>query len=78
MRRVLTTELIIYIVIFVALSMLMHQDLFLSFSDRFNTVLDRKNYFHPFVYTFLVYIFILILRFFIKNVASLLNKFRNK
>ena len=77
MRRVLTKELIIYVVIFVILTLLMHQDLFESFSDRFGTMLDRKNYLHPFIYTLLVYIFVFILRFFTKKVALILNKLRN-
>ena len=76
MRRVLIKELIIYIVIFVILSILLHPDLLENFSDRFDSMLRRENFFHPLIYTFIVYIFILIIRFFSRKIAVFIKKFR--
>ena len=78
MQRVFTKELIIYIVIFVILGLIMHPDLLDNFSSRFSTMIERKNFFHPLVYTFIVYFFVIFFRFIAKNVVLLINKFRNK
>jgi hypothetical protein len=74
MQQKVAKELIIYMLIFVTLALLMHLDLFTEPVSRFSTMLERENFYHPLVYTSIVYIVILFFRLFIKYISVILNK----
>jgi len=77
MKRVLTKELTIYVVLFVLLALLMHPDLLETPSSRFSLMLERENFYHPLLYSFILYVLLYIFRFISKKIVLLFNKFRN-
>lgn len=62
MKRKLLKEIFIFIALASVLAVLMHSDLLSDLSHRFNSMAERGNYFHPLLYTFLVYTIISVLR----------------
>jgi len=78
MRSVVIREMAIYAILLVALAFLMHPDLIPNPAERFSVMQERANYSHPFIYAFLIYIFLFIVRFIVKKIATLFKKRKNK
>jgi len=78
MKQALTKEIFIYIILFVVLAFLMHPDLLETPLERFSHMMERGNFFHPFIYSILLYIFLFILRFITRKTVFLFNKLVNK
>ncbi|MFA6143844.1 MAG: hypothetical protein WCW84_02430 [Sulfurimonas sp.] len=62
MNKALLREIAIFGVLLPILALLMHPDFLGNPLLRFNTMLERGNYFHPLVYTTILYSIIAILR----------------
>jgi len=78
MQRVIIKELVIFTVLFFTLALAMHPDLLGDFSSRYTLMDERGNFFHPFIYTTIVYIILFIFRFITKRIISLVVKIKNK
>ena len=61
MRRIVIREAAVYLLLLVTLALLMHPDL-LGSTARFSQMTERGNFFHPFIYTGLIYLILLLLR----------------
>ena len=55
-------ETLVYLVILFVLTLIMHSDLLSNPISRFQIMYEKGNYSHPFVYTFVIYSILLILR----------------
>jgi hypothetical protein len=55
-------EIFIYIIMFFFLTLIMHSDLLGDPSSRFVMMYEKGNYFHPFLYTFVIYSILFIVR----------------
>jgi hypothetical protein len=75
MKKVMIREAVIYTVLLIVLSLLMHPDLFSDAGDRLTHLHERGNYYHPFLYAFIVYILLLFVRITIEKVIFLIKKF---
>ncbi len=73
-KQALIRELLIYLSMFIALALIMHIDLLSDPSARFHTMQEKDNYTHPFLYSFVVYAVILVLRKTIDFVTGLFQK----
>lgn len=69
-KRILT-ELVYFFIILVVLAILFHSDLLTSPLVRFEKMSQIGNYFHPFVWSGIVYIPIAIVRLIIKGIKWL-------
>ncbi len=67
---ILFKEILIYAVLFVLAALLVHPDLLSAPGGRLNAMGEKGNYFHPFVYVFLLYLLVALMR----GVASLMLK----
>ena len=76
MIKVLIREAVIYTVLLILLSFLMHPDLLYSLGNRLAHMHERGNYYHPFIYAFIAYVLLFFVRFVIKKVMFLVKKFR--
>jgi H+/Cl- antiporter ClcA len=74
MQKKVIREIAIYAILLVALALLMHPDLLSHTSERFSSMQERRNYFHPFIYAFFIYLLLLFLRFVVKKIATLFRK----
>ena len=68
-------ELIIYMGIFLLLALLSHSDLLSDPLSRFQMLYNKGNYFHPFLYTFIIYSVLFIFR---KTLDFIFNLFEKK
>lgn len=73
-KAFLKRESIIYFVILLLLALLSHGDLVTNPLSRFEMMMERGNYFHPFVYAFVLYAIILIVRKTLDFISSLFGK----
>ena len=64
-------EIFIYIAMILVLAVVMHIDLLSDPSSRFQTMYEKGNYSHPFLYTFFIYSIIFIVRKTIDFIISL-------
>ncbi|RLA64904.1 MAG: hypothetical protein DRQ78_05695 [Epsilonproteobacteria bacterium] len=55
-------ETLVYLVILFVLTLIMHSDLLSNPISRFQIMYEKGNYSHPFIYSFIVYIILLIIR----------------
>ncbi len=55
-------EFFIYLVIFFILALISHSDLLTNPSARFQMLREKENYFHPFLYTLILYTILFIIR----------------
>jgi len=78
MQKKLIREMAIYAILLILLAFVMHSDLLSSPTERFSLMQERENYLHPFVYAFIIYIFLLFIRFIVKKTATLFKKIRDK
>jgi hypothetical protein len=67
-------EVAIYAILLVTLALLMHPDLLSNPIERLSVMQERANYIHPLVYVFVIYFFLLIVRFVVKKIARLFKK----
>lgn len=74
-KLALKKELFVYLGIFFMLSLIMHSDLLSNPSSRFDMIQEKGNYSHPFVYTFVIYSIVFIIKKFLDFIISL---FENK
>ena len=74
LKSVIKKELLIYLATLLILALIMHSDLLSDPLSRLGLMQDKGNYFHPFLYSFIVYAVILILRKTIDFVMGLFEK----
>lgn len=67
-------ELLYYLITLVVLSLIMHIDLLSDPSSRLEIMKEKGNYLHPFLYSFIVYGVILILRKTIDFISGIFEK----
>jgi len=67
-------EALIYIVMLLVLTLLMHSDLLTNPSARFEIMVEKGNYSHPFLYTFFIYSILLIIRKILDFIIGLFEK----
>ena len=67
-------ELLVYLVIFMLLALVSHGDLLSNPLLRFEMMFEKGNYFHPFLYTFVLYSLILIVRKTIDLIMALFER----
>jgi len=67
-------EVIIYIVMLLVLTIVMHNDLLTNPSSRFEIMYEKGNYSHPFVYTFVIYSILFIIRKILDFIIGLFEK----
>ena len=67
-------EVLIYIAMLLVLTLVMHNDLLSDPSSRFQTMYEKGNYSHPFLYTFIVYSILLIIRKTLDFIIGLFEK----
>jgi len=71
-------EIAVFFSLLFILALLMHQDLFESPLQRFSLMQEDGNYFHPFVYTLILYFIVYFFRFLAKKVITITKKFRKQ
>ena len=74
MIKKIKLELIYFIVILVILALLQHSDLLTSPLDRLETMTQKQNYFHPLLWTSIVYAVVGAMRLIVKYILYLKNK----
>ena len=67
-------ELLIYLFIVLFSALVVHPDLFSDPMARFETMMGRANYYHPFLFGLGIYLLIGALRLFVKWVRRVLKK----
>ena len=67
-------EILIYVVMFFVLALVMHIDLLSDPSSRFQLMNDKENYSHPFLYTFIVYSVLFVIRKIVDFTLGLFEK----
>lgn len=67
-------EVIIYIVMLFVLAIVMHMDLLSNPSSRFELMVEKGNYSHPFLYTFVIYSILFIIRKILDFIIGLFEK----
>jgi len=67
-------ELFIYLLMFFILALVMHSDLLGNPSSRFETMYKKENYFHPFLYSFVIYSVLFIVRKILDFLIGLFEK----
>jgi hypothetical protein len=72
MKKVLIREAVIFAVLLILLAFLMHPDLISG--ERFAVMSERGNFFHPLLYTFLIYIVLFIVRFLFAKILKIFKK----
>ena len=73
-KLILKKEAIYYLITLLVLALIMHSDLLSDPSSRFNLMQEKGNYTHPFLYSFIIYIIILIIRKIIDFVGNIFEK----
>jgi len=73
-KNILKKEIFIYILTLFVLALIMHIDLLSEPFARFQAMEDKENFTHPFLYAFIVYAVILILRKVIDFIMGLFEK----
>jgi hypothetical protein len=74
MIKILKKETLYFIAILVVLALLQHPDLLTTPFARFTQIINDGNYFHPFLWTFLIYFIIGILRGVVKFILFIKKK----
>jgi hypothetical protein len=67
-------EALIYIVMLLVLTLVMHMDLLSNPASRFEIMYEKGNYSHPFLYTFIIYSIIFIIRKILDFIIGLFEK----
>jgi len=61
-KQAIKLELLIYMSMFLLLTIVMHSDILSDPSARFQFMYEKGNYSHPFLYTFIIYTILFIIR----------------
>ena len=67
-------ETLIYIAMLLVLTLVMHSDLLTNPSSRFEIMHEKGNYSHPFLYTFVIYSILFIIRKILDFIIGLFEK----
>jgi hypothetical protein len=73
-KQVLKKELLFYFLTLIVLALIMHVDLLSDPLSRLQTMQEKGNYTHPFLYSFIIYSVIFILRKVIDFIVGLFEK----
>ncbi|CAA6808097.1 MAG: Unknown protein [uncultured Sulfurovum sp.] len=73
-KVIIKKELFFYFVIFIVLALISHSDLLSEPLVRLELLIDQENYLHPFLYTFVVYSFILLVRKILDFILGIFEK----
>jgi len=73
-KQVLKKELLFYFLTLITLALIMHMDLLSDPFSRLQMMQEKENYSHPFLYSFIIYGIILILRKLIDFIVGLFEK----
>jgi len=73
-KKAIIKEFSIYLLTLLVLALIMHFDLLSDPSSRLQTMQEKENYSHPFLYAFVVYSVFFILRKTIDFVTGLFQK----
>ena len=73
-KHAIKKELIIYFFTLLVLTLIIHSDLLTNPSARMNLMYEKENYSHPFLYSFIVYTVILVLRKIIDLISGIFTK----
>ena len=73
-KHAIKKEALIYLVTLLILALIMHIDLLSDPLSRLNIMQEKGNYSHPFLYSFIIYAVILILRKIIDFIMGLFEK----
>ncbi len=68
-------EVLYYLLTLLILALIMHIDLLSDPFSRLQTMGEKENYFHPFLYSFIIYIIFFILR---KTIDFIMGAFEKK
>ena len=67
-------EFFIYLLLFFVLTIVMHSDLLSNPSSRFEMMYQKGNYSHPFLYSFVIYSILFIIRKILDFLIGLFEK----
>jgi len=73
-KNILKKELRLYLLTLLVLALIMHFDLLSDPFSRLEVMQEKGNYAHPFLYSFVVYSIILVLRKLIDFIVGLFEK----
>jgi hypothetical protein len=73
-KHAIKKELLIYLFTLLILTLIMHSDLLTDPSVRINLMLEKENYSHPFLYSFIVYAVVFVLRKMIDFISGIFTK----
>ena len=73
-KHTLKKEFLYYLLTLLILALIMHIDLLSDPLARLNQMHEKGNYTHPFIYSFVIYIIMLIVRKIIDFVTDIFNK----
>jgi hypothetical protein len=76
MIKKLKIEFLYFIILLLILTILLHSDLLTSPQYRIELMIEKENYFHPLLWTSLVYLVIGLLRLVIKYIIYLKRKIK--
>jgi hypothetical protein len=74
-KQAIKLEFFIYIIMLLFLTIVMHSDILSDPSSRFQFMYEKGNYSHPFLYTFIIYIILFIIR---KTLDFIIGLFETK
>jgi len=78
MQKALVREGIYFLVLLFVLAFLIHPDLLSSPMQRVNAALESGNYFHPLLYTGVLFVLLFIFRFVFKKIFSFFKKTKSE
>ncbi len=67
-------EVYIYLIMLFILALVMHIDLLTNPVSRFETMYEKGNYSHPFLYTFIIYSILFIIRKILDFIISIFER----
>lgn len=74
MIKKIRIELLYFLAILIVLAILQHSDLLTAPLERINTMTQKGNYFHPLLWSSIVYVIIGLIRLIVKYLFYLKNK----
>jgi ABC-type multidrug transport system fused ATPase/permease subunit len=74
MRKVLLKEVVIFLLLVLVLAPLMHPDLLSTPAERFDAMAEKENYWHPLLYTFILYTIIAVVRSVVYLVKKIIRR----
>jgi len=73
-KLALKREILIYLFMLLILALVMHFDLLSNPTSRFQLMNEKENYSHPFLYTFVIYSILFIIRKVLDFIIGLFEK----